>query len=665
MCCALGLFAACVNDPTIATDLAAGGAVDGASDALTDGADLAVDLGQAVDLAIDLLPEVDQSIPGDLLAPYDAALATPTFVADNQGLSGGAIRGLGARSSTHLVAISRYDYFESTSAGIAWQRGAQQPPPLVDDEWSALAVDPTLDTVAIGSQSGRVFVLGATGGFVDLGTVGVAVPIVGLAFWQGVLYAATQRGLFVAGPSSWTLVEDTGTAQRWNVALYASPDSSLDPDLWLARNDGLYRLTLAVPTPTLRHAATVDEVQFETQAGLGLHALYLSKPDQITLYTNKTDQATPCTPAGTPILSFGYATTLILRTATEYQRGSTCPSPSFSMINGDITSAIARFVANGNAQLGFGTKGVYATNSSVAELDEGIDAVSIRALAAPYDNPRILFAASSSGAWRHANGAWSRLATPNGAYAAYTDVVVSRADSTRMALLTEELDQPGLLVSTDGGQAFVPTTQPGQFSAIAYDQVNPDRVLGCNGGGIRISFNAGVDWQIQKPDGGAPGLENCRLLVAHPTLAGVFFASDGQGRIYRTDDGALTWSELAPGSLKGVVVRQLVPGGLADVRAVIEGLGIIDIGAAKIGTVFAPTAVVRSLSIDPLVPERSFAIVGDSIYEAKPSGPFAELANALSARAPRVVLVHPADRRQVWIGTDDRGAFRGDAMPLP
>ncbi len=131
----------------------------------------------------------------------------------------------------------------------------------------------------------------------------------------------------------------------------------------------------------------------------------------------------------------------------------------------------------------------------------------------------------------------------------------------------------GVYASSDGGETWAPSNtgvkaefMPGErfypefgqcVHKVARDATDPDRLFLQNHGGVYRSDDGGASWNDIAP--GLPA-EFGFAMVAHPHRANTAFTFpiadagarwpvDGKARVYRTDDGGDSWTELGAGTL--------------------------------------------------------------------------------------------------------------------
>ncbi|MBK8165908.1 MAG: hypothetical protein IPK64_08080 [bacterium] len=178
-----------------------------------------------------------------------------------------------------------------------------------------------------------------------------------------------------------------------------------------------------------------------------------------------------------------------------------------------------------------------------------------------------------TGLWRHAGGAWTRLAPDVfGVGNLITDIAVSPASNDRFAVGTATR---GLYVTSDGGATFtqwrseldpsVPATTNYKISAIEWTSTS--LVVAVTGLGVFVSTTEGssfvaTDFRVpidRDVAGGAQGVPDVRDLVADPADPDRLVAALWQHACYESTDGGFTWidryGDLNAGGEAGTWVR--------------------------------------------------------------------------------------------------------------
>lgn len=644
---------ACVSDPT-ASDLSVG--------------DLA-----ASDLSVapEDLSVIDATgVGGDLAVAQDGALSLPTFAPLNEGLWGGEIVDIELRTANTLYALGTRDLYYTDSGGLAWQRLLNAPSLTLPEEYTALGGSGQL---CLGTSLGRIFCaadpIGGTynelTGPGDLGMPpgGRIVEIVPLATsdlliatptqllrWDGVGFAAYETGL----PS-------TGS----NRGLFRAKQAAEIE--WLVRTTGIYYRTATDSAWTSVTTEIPSRWSFASNAGT-TQLPFVDQVNTLTLLSGtKGATSLDCSAPSVYPYALGVSETgtLLRRLTTEYQRAGSCKS-TWETIDTDVSSKVASFVTFGQTLWGVGEKGVFrwdATGTAALNLvSTGISAPSVTTFAATPARPHITLIGSSAGLFEHNHqtGLTTRVALPSGSFKRITELHFS---PFLPQLGVVVIEGSSLHVTTDGGQSWGPIVA-GSVSSFAFDPT-ADRALACRTGTLYETLNRGESWSLPASDGGSTALPSCSRVVAHPS-PNIFFVAATTGHVWRSQDGGLTWSELAAGQIPSISTASLSIDP-ADPTTVYLGLvisGVVRVTASA-ATQFGPfNGKTVHLTRDPLQPSLIYAAYEGGVRVSSDNGDnwmtLAGLTDDYQA-----IFVHPSDRRHRWLGVRARGALYSFGEFLP
>lgn len=644
---------ACVSDPA-ANDLSVGDLATG---------DLSVTLED--------LSAIDASlVSGDLTVAEDGAVSLPTFAPLNEGLWGGEIVDIEPRLSTVLYALGTRDLYYTNNGALTWERKLNAPALSLPEEYTAIGGG---DQLCLGTSIGRVLCAAdPTSGTYsdltgpgDLGTPpsGRIVEIVPLGTSDLLIATATQllRWNGVGFADYGTSLPTTGSNRGLFRAVQAVETH------WLVRTTGIYYRAAADAGWTAVASETPARWGFASNSGT-TQLPYVDQVNTLTLLAGtKGASSTDCMAPNVYSYALGVSETgtLLRRLTGEYQRAGSCKS-TWETIGTDVSSKIDSFTTMGQTLWGSGEKGVFrwdATGTAApTQVSVGITAASVTAFAATTARPTITLIGSSAGLFEHdhPSGLTTRVALPSGSFPRVTELAFSPfSPQVGIAILDGNL----LHATTDGGQSWGPGIS-GNISSFAFDPTS-DRALGCRTGTLYESFDRGQSWSLPASDGGTSGPSSCARVVAHPS-PNVFFVAATSSHVWRTADGGVTWSELAPGLLPAISTNSLSvdPNDSTTVYLGLVSGGVVRVTASS-ATQFGPFAgeTVR-LARDPLQPSLIYAAFSGGVRVSTDNGgnwtTLAGLTDDYQA-----IFVHPSDRRRRWLGVRERGVLYSFGEFLP
>ena len=646
-------LSACVSDPT-ATDLS--------------GSDLAAsDLG----VTIEDLSVIDATgVAGDLTVAQDGAVSLPNFVPLNEGLWGGEIVDIEPRAASILYALGTRDLYHTDNGGLAWQRLPNAPPMSLPEEYTALGGSGQL---CLGTSLGRIFCAAdpATGTYSeltgpgDLGTPpgGKILEIVPLGTndllvatatqllrWDGVAFAAYDTGLPTTGS---------------NRGLFRAKQAT--ETAWLVRSTGIYYRAAADSAWTSVSTESASRWSFASTIAT-TQLPYVDLVNTLTLLSGtKGATSLECSAPSVYPYALGISETgiLVRRLTSEYQRAGSCKG-TWATIDTDVSSEILSFVAYGQTLWGVGEKGVFrwdATSTAAMNLaSTGIAAPSVTTFAATTARPNITLIGSSAGLFEHNHqtGLTTRVALPSGSFQRVTELHFSPF-SPQLGVAV--IEGNSLHITTDGGQSWGPKIA-GSVSSFAFDPT-ADRALACRTGTLYETLNRGESWNLVAPDGGTTGLTSCARVIAHPS-PNIFFVAATSGHVWRSEDGGLTWSELAAGQLPSISATSL---SIDPADPTTVYLGLINSGVVRVtasaATQFGPfNGKTVQLTRDPLQPSLIYAAYEGGVRVSSDNGSNWTTLTGLTDDY-QAIFVHPSDRRHRWLGVRARGALYSFGEFLP
>jgi len=207
--------------------------------------------------------------------------------------------------------------------------------------------------------------------------------------------------------------------------------------------------------------------------------------------------------------------------------------------------------------------------------------------------------------------------------------------STQMlaGMYPADFGQPGLARSTDLGAAWIPVAGSAGWAttAIAYDPFTAGRVLALQGltGNIRESSDGGLTWSVLPgwSIGGTPW-----MLLADPVQPGVFYGADDGAGLQRSLDGGVTWSTLVESSNErsDIAFHPSIPGlfwfsnGDGRVRVTTDGGSTF----ANAFTASPAGVLAAGLDLDRSTGGLLIATLGSSAWELFGASPYIDLGGA-------------------------------------
>jgi photosystem II stability/assembly factor-like uncharacterized protein len=178
----------------------------------------------------------------------------------------------------------------------------------------------------------------------------------------------------------------------------------------------------------------------------------------------------------------------------------------------------------------------------------------------------IVLAATSVGLWRSgdAGATWKRMTE-----AVDIESVYVPADSGDLALAQAST---GLLLSKDRGGFWTRVTGPPQTDVYHFAISAGGTILAASSRGLYRSADEARTWQLVD---GAPGTGTVRAAVFHPSRPFAFAIHEN--RLYQTGGGSQTWSLVPGGDLKHVLVNSILIDPLTPDRlfAITRGRGVL------------------------------------------------------------------------------------------
>ncbi|UXI68834.1 WD40/YVTN/BNR-like repeat-containing protein [Tahibacter amnicola] len=154
----------------------------------------------------------------------------------------------------------------------------------------------------------------------------------------------------------------------------------------------------------------------------------------------------------------------------------------------------------------------------------------------------------------------------------------------------------------------------GVINRIAGDPANPNQVYALGAGGLFASADHGVTWQRREAGMSAP-VDGFGVLGVDPDYAGRVYVFDVQGRLWRSDDGAVNW-QLA-GYQTNAIRRAFadIPGSTQSSYLVADGtlLRSDDAGATftTVNGNIPPDLHITAIAVDRAAPARLLAGTAD------------------------------------------------------
>ena len=625
-------------------------------------------------------PDLAMSL--DASTQMDGGITAPSFVSQNDGLWGGEIIDVGLADSLNFYAISRKNLYRSTNGAISWERVLPVLPLDSNEDLKVLSVGMR---ICMGTSKARAFCspvlvplnFAELKAAPDLGAA-ISGPIVGLVeLSASEVLIATMNDLLQWDGSSFQSYEEGLPPTGTNRALFLG--RQLEQAVWLVRNSEIYY------RKTNENAWTKTAAAVETVWGFSstISRTYLAFAETSStklLDVTTTSTLTACT--GSPMLDLALGVTesgrLLRRTYGTYEAASSCTS-AWTTISTDISSAIRTARPYGETLYGVGAKGLFrilvqaqTETSTIAEVDSGIEAQHVRSFAAPSDRPGRIFAATNTGLFRFDLGAstWTRVAFPPlDKYLTISSIQFSPLVPAVGIAIIGETYPLQLSVTQDHGDSWVSPTN-GKFSSLAFDP-HQNRLLACLGDVLKESTDNGQTWTALVPDGGTSTIDKCKFVVAHPQQD-VFFAAADKDRIWRSTDGGISWTQLATGVLPSLAIDQLLvdPLSIDHVFVSLVTVGVLEVKVDNDNPVTpfyqpSPGTTVTALARDPVNPLILYATHPEGAAMSSDGGKtWIPIASA-SGEYGTAIFVHPADRRQRWLGTAYHGAMysSGDYLP--
>lgn len=507
------------------------------------------------------------------------------------GLAGVAVRSLRldpADNDTLYAATWLQGLWRSPNGGATWE-----PLGMVQREITDLAADPsTPGTLIAGSGFGGIYRSADWGLTWGNRNMGVPFSVRTLAFHPtlpGLAFAGTSAGLFRSddGGTSWQAgagienqaVEALAFDPVYAYVLYAATEGGgffMSPDggrHWTPRNNGLNDLRF--------YDVKASPVTAGTVYLCGLGGVYISIDEG--------------------------------RNWTPYSQGFTNWEPLIRALAVEPGAPLTFFAGSFDS-------GVWARQEGAAawaEINQGLSARNIRALAHDPESGGVLYKGTDFGLYKSENegGTWN-LATwdqeisdivfdPRSSriiYASFRDGVLKSPDAgvswmqaglqsgfqRQVEVLAVAPSDPlvvyagtmdGVFRSGDGGahwQAAGALAQ--QVQALAVDPADSGTVwAGTRLAGLHVSHDAGQTWA---PSGQGMPATDVRKLLADPGRQGLIYAGTAGG-LFRSLDGGLTWA--AFGGLGNEIVTSLAqkPGGEGILYAGTFGAGVFEVNTAS------------------------------------------------------------------------------------
>ena len=173
----------------------------------------------------------------------------------------------------------------------------------------------------------------------------------------------------------------------------------------------------------------------------------------------------------------------------------------------------------------------------------------------------------------------------------------------------------GMLVSTDGGSTWQPTSLGGQIFSIAFVPTIPDLLWAATAHGIFVSSDGGASWQRRNNPGG----HIARDLAVDPTQPMTAWATTNS--VYKTTDGGWSWVPTSL-SVSGISAVAIDPVNPLNVYA-----GGSSVGLHKTtdgGTTWAGPGLtnidIKDIVIDPMSPATVYVIAWGGPYKSTGGG---------------------------------------------
>ncbi|MCL5036592.1 MAG: hypothetical protein M1269_05665 [Chloroflexi bacterium] len=274
-------------------------------------------------------------------------------------------------------------------------------------------------------------------------------------------------------------------------------------------------------------------------------------------------------------------------------------------------------------------------------MADGIREVNVLSIAVDPKNPETLFAGTTNSIYKTINGGklWETSLLVRGTWTSVNHILIHPKDPNIIIAAT----QNGLYMSRDGGGKWdIAFRGLGTFQRnvlhVASDPGNPDIIYAACVQGMFKSKDGGATWL-----NASPGLANllCRWVEVNPVNPNIVYVPTNQG-VFRTADSGETWNKIYNVSEDDISFDELDPDQLFENEEELDILGKI-----------------RSITIDPLHPERLFLACFNGVFFSRDEGrTWSEMTEiGLSSRDVRMVAVPASNSDRPIFASGQKGAF--------
>jgi photosystem II stability/assembly factor-like uncharacterized protein len=345
--------------------------------------------------------------------------------------------------------------------------------------------------------------------------------------------------------------------------------------------------------------------------------------------------------------------------------------------------------------------GVYRSSDGGASWNRTLADDNINAVEIALSDPQIAYAGSAGSVYRSADGGvtWTQVCGgpegwgPPGVRAGFPiDFQVDPADPNRV--FTNNYGG-GNFLSTDGGRNWTVASKGytgAQVRDIAVDPANAARVFAAARSGLFVSTDTGDNWTgLNAPP--ASFLEWYAVSIDPTDSQHVLCASNWEGRIRRSFDGARTQQPVGPQMAEGISWRAFAwapanprrvyagtsayySAGTFDDRMAAAGVFVSSNGGATWAEANDPVSTaanVIDLAVDPQNADVVYAATGNRglLKTINAGQTWSVVRQGLPEDGPALsVAIHPTQAGRVFAGFDRAGVYRSEDggqswLPLP